>query len=275
MRSSDWPMSKLLSDIASNTPEAIDVEQTRIRCCTEPVAVSGRARPDEKAHLSAQEVVTLMQDNLRKSGMFQEIHLNWGDPNNFGHYEFNLTAKVVNPYRPYDYPRELDFAAWTLAERLWGQVAAAPIAPAPQEQPGAELVRNDKEVAPPPGDDVEPQNSDTDPESTTPPRWIRPTTDPDVEIGPDNDVGFHSKPEDRADAAGRTPLSKDIPDPLSPEQIAAMGLAEAQEAFGHFSQAIQQGRVDAATRQRLWADWKLLRERVRDLKAQQEKEGGP
>jgi hypothetical protein len=94
-------------------------------------------------------------------------------------------------------------------------------------------------------------------------------------IGPDDNVGFRSSPADRADAGGRTPLSKDIPEPLSPEQIAAMGLAEAQEAYGHFSQAIQQARLDPADRQRLWQDWKLLRERVRELKAKQEKEATP
>src|SRR5262249_29149364 len=130
LQSSEWPMSKLVSDLACNTPEAVDVEQIRVTY-GQPITISGKAKPDDKGH-SAQEVVTLMQDNLRKSGLFQEIQINWGDADTFGHYGFQLTARVVNPYRPHEYPRELDYGAWTLSDRLWPQAkAAAPPAPAP------------------------------------------------------------------------------------------------------------------------------------------------
>ncbi len=259
LRTNGWPMTKLISDIACNTPEAIEIQQIRIRH-GEPVSVSGRARPDDNGH-SAQEVVTIMQDNLRQSKMFQEIHLNWGDPNNFGHYEFNLTARVNNPYRPHEYPRELDYGALPLWVRLYGPAPGAPAAVPASTPTGADPLTG--------GDEPDPLEK---PDRT--PRMHSTLEGPAMVPGGDPDVAFRSDPGDRADA-GRTPLSRDIPEPLTPEQIAAMGLAEAQEAYGHFSQAIQQARLDAGQRQRLWQDWKLLRERVRELKAKQEKEGTP
>jgi hypothetical protein len=60
-------------------------------------------------------------------------------------------------------------------------------------------------------------------------------------------------------------MSQDIPEPLTPEEIDMMNLGEAQEHYRHLSQAIQQARVDEETKKRLWTDWRLLRNRVRDL----------
>ena len=46
-----------------------------------------------------------------------------------------------------------------------------------------------------------------------------------------------------------------------------MTLADAQKAYSHLSQALQQARVeDDDLRKRLWKDWRLVRDRVRDLK---------
>jgi hypothetical protein len=271
LRTQGWPMTKLISDIACNTPEAIEIEQIRIRH-GEPVSVSGRARPDEKAKLSAQEVVTLMQDNLRRTDMFQEIHLNWGDPNSFGHYEFNLTARVVNPYRAHAYPRELDYGAWTLAERLYPS-PAAPAAPQPDPPAAVPAGGDDDADADADAGSGEPVDIDlAGPVEAAPPRTrVGSTVEPGGSFVADGDVV--SRGSERP--AGGLPPSKDIPESLTPEQIAAMGLAEAQEHYGHFSQAIQQARLDPAERQRLWQDWKLLRERVRVLKAEQEKGGAP
>ncbi len=268
LRTNGWPMTKLIADIACNTPEAIEIEQIRIRH-GEPVSVSGRARPDDKGH-SAQEVVTIMQDNLRQSRMFQEIHLNWGDPNNFGHYEFNLTARVNNPYRPHEYPRELDYGDWPLWVRLYPQPPPSAASIPEPEPPAVELVGG-SDAGAPDGPIPEPEATEGTEEEPALRTRVPSTADPMDSFNSDGNVVARGSER----PAGGLPPSKDIPEDLSEEQVAAMGLAEAQEAYGHFSQAIQQARLDAVTRQRLWQDWKLLRERVRELKAKQEKEGTP
>ncbi len=265
LRTNGWPMTKLIADIACNTPEAIEIEQIRIRH-GEPISVSGRARPHDEGH-SAQEVVTIMQDNLRQSQMFQEIHLNWGDPNNFGHYDFNLTARVNNPYRPHEYPRELDYGAWTLAERLYPQ---PPPAASPSEPPALELVGGG-EVDAPEGPVPEPDATDGTPEGPAPRTRVPSTVDPMGSFNTDDDA--MSRGSERP--AGGLPPSKDIPEDLTEEQIAAMDLAEALEHYGHVSQAIQHGRIDTSIEQRLRQDFRLLKERVRQLKAKQDKEGTP
>ena len=66
-------------------------------------------------------------------------------------------------------------------------------------------------------------------------------------------------------------MSQDVPEPITPEEVDVMNLADAQEAYRHLSQALQQARVDEETKKRLWADWKLVRNRVRTLK---KSEGG-
>jgi hypothetical protein len=45
-----------------------------------------------------------------------------------------------------------------------------------------------------------------------------------------------------------------------------MTLPEAQEAYARISRALQQARVDDETKERLWREWRLIRDRVRELK---------
>ena len=111
LESKAWPMTKLLSALERCTPEGIDLEQIRVD--EDRIRVSGRAKPDPKSNLIAQQVVTLMQQNLRDSKIFDKIYLTWGDPDNFGHYEFTLSARVVNPYRRHEFPVDLDYGVWT------------------------------------------------------------------------------------------------------------------------------------------------------------------
>ena len=70
----------------------------------------------------------------------------------------------------------------------------------------------------------------------------------------------------RGNTGGAVPMSQDIPEPITPEEVDVMNLADAQEAYRHLSQALQQARVDEDTKKRLWDDWKLVRTRVRELK---------
>ena len=53
---------------------------------------------------------------------------------------------------------------------------------------------------------------------------------------------------------------------LTPEQVNAMDLADAQEMYARLSQAIQRARTDDETKERLWRDWRMVKARVRELK---------
>lgn len=62
------------------------------------------------------------------------------------------------------------------------------------------------------------------------------------------------------------PIPRDIPEPITAEEVAAMDLAEAQEVYARLSVALQQARVEDETRKRLWDEWRMVRDRVRDIK---------
>ena len=255
-----WPMTKLLSDLATNTPEGIDLDHIRVGY-GEGFRVSGRAKPS--GGLSAQEVMARMQQNLRESGIFVELRLSYGDPNSFKAYEFALSGKVVAPYHRRDYPRDLDYGALTLSERLYGP-ASETVEPVNLETSPL----RDEELFP--EEIAERNEGGAEDEAATPgngrePRHVAPPRSDDAPIGRGT----------RRPLRGNVPASQDIPEPLTQEQIDAMELAEAQETYYHLSRALQQARVDEETKERLWADWRLVRDRVRDLKRKQPTEAGP
>ncbi len=256
-----WPMTKLLSDVACSTPEFVDVDQIRLRH-DEPLSIGGRVKPDSKGELSAQEVMGQMLENLRATNIFEEIHLNWGDPNSFGAYEFSLLATVARPYHRYDYPPELDFGLTSWGERLYPKSGAEqePEGPAPSEAEtaGAEAfgevadLLDDAEIV------VEPPAEQQD-ENTGEP--IRPPRDPRRPIGDDPEISGVD-----ARDSGALPPSQDIPDPITPEQIAAMTLPEAQEAWSRVAHALRRSVADADTRKRLREEFRLIRDRIRELR---------
>jgi len=260
-----WPMTKLLADIACSTPESIDIEQIIIRH-GKRIAITGRVRKD--GNRTAQQVMTLMQDNLHNTGVFSGVYLNWGDPNNFDTYEFSLTAEVVNPYRIHEYPIELDYARWTLADRLYGDGVP------PSE---AESLLIEIEEALPPRKTVTPP-ADDDPMATDDPapaddlaaaNGSRPTRRRGLTGLSGNRTGSGGasrRGSDRSDG-GSLPMSQDIPEPITAEEVAVMDLAEAREAQGRIAQARQQARIDEKTEDRLKAEFTLVKLRIRELRA--------
>jgi hypothetical protein len=300
LETGSWPMTKLLADVACGTPEGIDLEQIRIG---DHVRISGRAKPDKKANLSAPQVVTLMQQNLRDSRIFDEIYPNVGDEDAFGAYEFTLDAQVVDAYRRHDYPLELDYGKWTREDRLYGD------GPPDLEAggPGAVTVPVGSRDIPPRGTgghkppaNPEKASRRSDPGKTAPrsdPKKTAPADDPKTaaESGeskkaeepangrtkrdpswrgergprrPGRDEPLGHSPDDLRQA-GPLPASQDVPLPLTQQQIDAMSLPEALEMWARLSRALQQARLDDETEERLRRDWRLTRGRVRELKSKE------
>jgi hypothetical protein len=271
-----WPMTKLLADIACSTPESIDIEQILIRH-GERIAITGRARKD--GDRTAQQVTALMGDNLHDTEVFSQIYLKWGDPNNFDAYEFSLTAEVVDPYRIHDYPMELDYGRWTLSDRLYRR----------DYVPDAETVFAEiADALPPPrtatpaANTVTPATGTVTPVtgSVTPATTVDPITGESTRstrkrgfvgmTGSGNGAGGAGfRGSSRGGSGGAIPMSQDIPEPITAEEVALMDLAEANEARGRIAQAIQQARVDEETEKRLRLEFRLVLNRVRELKASQ------
>ena len=268
LRQHAWPMTKLLSDLACNTPRGIELQLVDLKHEGNAFSVSGTTKPHQGR--SAQEVVAQMQQNLRASGIFTEFYYTWGDRNNFGAYEFTLSGKVAHPYRTYDYPLELDFAEWTLADRLYKgdspleQAQSTPMSSG-SETPAREIVVavDDSAV------DSSAQPEDVEQESEAlvsaengrraatgrPPRVPR--------NGRTFIPGVPPLSHDRRSPGGAVPASQNVPEPLSEAQINAMTLPEVDEAVGLVATALRRAHPDEATRERLRNEFKLLWERKR------------
>jgi hypothetical protein len=263
-RQQAWPMTKLLSDIASNTPEGIELDVIKIESGA-TFNVSGLTR----AHggRSATEVVALMQEQLRSTGIFSDIVLNWGEGNNMGVYKFDLSAKVAHAYRPFDYDIERDFGVWTLAMR---QAGRKPPTDGAEEQPEATAVAEAPAVD---SDAAAPDMEDEDVEISSIPDESEEGGDPGLQSGrrisrPSATVRFGGEAntvDQRTDAA--IPPSMDIPGPISPEQIKTMATEEAKAAIFKIAR-VEKYVKDEKEVERLKTERRLLIDRLRELRQQ-------
>lgn len=269
-----WPMTKLLSDIACNTPRGIDIQMIDLKHAGEMLVISGTAKPSDD--LSAHEVVALMQENLLSTGIFSDIYLTVDNPNNFGTYEFSFPIKIVQPYNIYDYPIELDFGAWTLRDRLYK----------PNSQPGELDATED--LASASSDEADEALPDTTPPievaSKDPVKIEVPTIEQPSEavaqgpnprkVQPRQEPRFprRSRPPgllpgiDDRDGPSRSPSGRNIPEPLSPGQIEVLTLDEVNEAVSLVATALHRGHPDPETKARLKEEFNLLWDRKRVLK---------
>ena len=137
-----WCASKLLSDIVCNTPEGIELEKIDLKRDNNSFTFSVRGQARPHGDLSAPEVVALMKEQLDRSGIFRKTRPTLGDPNAYGHYQFDMTAEVQRPHRRQHYEPggELDFANWTLADRQGGRGPSITSPPPPTEEQQPERV---------------------------------------------------------------------------------------------------------------------------------------
>ena len=271
LRQHAWPMTKLLSDIACNTPRGIDLQLIDLKHEGDMFSVSGTTKEFEDR--SPQEVVAQMQQNLRAGGIFTDIYYSWGDRNNFGAYEFTLSGKVAQPYRTYEYPASLDFGESTLADRLYKSKtppveAQAAETSTPSETPANEalVATDDPEIEP--IAKLEEGNENPDEMASAAngrrPRSARPRVVPRPGSGRSFVPGSPplSRGDDRSPGGGAPP-SQNIPEPLSEGQINAMSLPEVDEALGQVATALQRSHPDEVTKERLKNEFKLLWDRKR------------
>lgn len=260
-----WSMTKILSDIAVNTPEAIELDSIRVANQSRNFMVQGRALPNPKQNLSAVEVVELMQAQLRDSGIFHDFAINWGGADAHGHYTFTLSAKLLRPFRRHNYPDELDYATYTVVDRRDGRGPGVPRPEATQPADTTETrLVSGATTAPP----ISQPPAAT--ERTTPPP--APASDDSAPVrAPRTDLTPSAFGGDRPDGIDggrpgvRTAPSADIPDPITREAVASWSVPEAREALRKWGEArnAARNRGDEELEQRLRDEFQMIMERLR------------
>jgi hypothetical protein len=271
-----WPMTKLLSDIVSNTPDTIQLETLRVSHADSSFHLTGEARPDRDNDLSAPEVIALMQENLKGCGIFAQVNPNWEDAGIMTGFVFDMVAKVERPYRRYRYPIDLDYRNWPLQRRRAklgpideddGEETA--LADAGEESTGdttADAATDPVRVASGGGE------TPTLPRATTPGRSnggspgrstpSRPRPPRSIGGGGEGDAGNRSDTEDRAKSG--VPDSMSVPEPLTKEQIDAMSIDEARSHLSELATARQFARRsgDEELQARLKQEWDWIKVRL-------------
>jgi hypothetical protein len=254
-----WPVSKLLSDIACNTPPGIDLELIRVTH-GESISITGVAKRIREKNITATQLVEQMQQHMEQSNLFGNITVRWGDPTAAGDYEFSVRADVLEPYRHNDYEIDQDFEKWTMQARVDNEPPPTQLADAGDDDPGSD---NPGEVTANAPDDN--GTDDSTPDDSGPalasaggddPRdnggRVR---DPRTDFGWGGGEGTYSPGDTPPDGVGST---IEIPDPVTAEQVERMSETQLHELLGQISTARNKASLDDETAERLRNDWKLV-----------------
>ena len=267
-----WPMGKLLGDLASATPEGIELELISITQGA-PVSLQGVAKP--QGSNGAAEAILLMERQLRESRVFDRVEKNWEAPNANGVIKFTINTTVVNPSLVPNYPEAQDFARRTLRDRRYGAAETD----AGSGSTSRTTISSDAPLIPPATESASAATSTIRPDPTvkidTPPLIdpVSPNGDPVQTAQDDADsrslnrksaAGGSAAPD--TNRRGRGPTESEavaIPAPLTTEQIAAMTQAEAREYLGRVSTARKTPGIDPAVEARLRDEFYQLLEQAK------------
>lgn len=217
-----WPMTKLLSQIAGAAPVGVTLDTVELPQ-GETVTI--------RATASSSELVSTFRKNLTDTRVFTNVATPTIETTSDG-VTFQLQARVVQNFalqakEPLD-----DFAAKTLAQRLYGEDAG-------------DTPRFDEEDEP----------ADRGPERRASSRETR-------RDEPDRSSGRASNTAPAAPAAG------DIPPPISDEEIAKLDWGAAMREFGRRRKASTLPGIDEATKARLISEYEKARARMQEAAPQ-------
>lgn len=256
-RQNAWPMTKLLSDITVNAPVGIELEVIRIEGGKD-FSLSGNSVG--QAGKSATELVALMEDNLRKDNVFTDVQVKWGTTGTMGPYKFDLSGKVVNPYKDVRYGDDRDFAKKTYQVRLYGEAPDAN-SRAASDSDAAVVSEESQRVAS--------SHQQTPAANPTPPESNATSTSPNSRPhigrrtpGASGGEGLAPMPGEGPD--GGPPPSEAVPDPLTPEQINKMQPTELRDALRIVSSARRNLPPSHEAQERLHQEFDLLMARLRE-----------
>lgn len=256
MMNEAWPMSKLLADIANNTPEGIDIESIKIGH-GEPVKIRGIAKPSGDEDAAA--LATLMKAQLQGSGVFDEVTLRWENSETYGDRSFDISAEVKRPHFRPVYATEQDFGAWTLSSRRSGK------GPGGDEDTGTLVDAETSSTAspaprPPASDQTEVSSGSPDGGRTAS------TTSRTSRTSRSSDDGMASRGNSDNQGADLTnvPTGR-IPETLTEEQISTLSMDEARIKLKEVSDARKHVR-DEVVSDRLRVEFRMILDHMRKLR---------
>lgn len=221
-----WPMTKLLGQIAGAAPVGVTIDAVEL---PQGETVTIRATAEST------ELVSTFRKNLADTRVFNNVATPTIETTADG-VTFQLQAKVVQNFalqasKPLD-----DFAAKTLAQRLYGESASN----------DARYDRDDER-------DAHPNDRRTTGRDSRRDEPARPSTTGSTPPRSGNDR-----------AAAPAPQPASIPPPLSDEDIAKMDRVTAMREWGVRRRASTQPGIDAETKARLTAEAEKARARMQE-----------
>jgi hypothetical protein len=281
-----WSMTKLLADVACNTPEGVEVDSLSLST-TRGVRMTGLARADSDR--SALDVLNSMQKQLQDSSVFDQVDYSY-EPADYGNYSFTLTADVRNPHYQVQYPPEMDFAKTSLRERRYPETAetsSTELAHAGAGEANEELA--DTTDQSPESDPIElavgngasgDERSSADEIKPTPGETLaagdQPESEPSSARIANRGGSTPEGVERRSNAGSRggpgSSPSMQIPEALSEDRIKAMNVDEVRAAMGVVGKARNAKLGDDDVKARLKREWDWLKARSYEL--QQAEQGG-
>ena len=254
---------KVLSDLFTNLPRGIRVEGVRMNTRDASFSLTGKSIPDRSAGVSATDVIESMRQQLGQDRMFSRISLNWEEPDAFGHLEFTLSGRIDKPHKDVMYQRERDFAAYSLAARMYpdafpndqtseGSALEGSAAPVDATEATASTAQSDFVASE--------ESNDDDSRGEIEARLNRPGL-----TGGDNDTASMADANDRGGSMVDPNL---IPQPLSLAQVQALSRDEITAEIKTFSTAYNLLRQNGASKKdnpqhalflQIQASWKDLR----------------
>lgn len=240
--SGSLPITKVLGDLMTNAPRGVELDIVRVTTGAGEFRLQGSAAGADGE--SPQQLLSRLSENLTRTGIFSDVNLRWGEANKLGGYGFELSGRVVQPFREFAYPVTDDFGRWTLSARLSGDPPPGDSVPAADSGRSA-AGTPDRTETPAPG---------------TPDRATATARAPDTAGGPGRTAAAPATDDGRSDRPHRTigpgigdrertgaPLPGTggdaidpnlIPEPLTEAQILAMSESELRSALTTYSNAV-------------------------------------
>lgn len=266
------PMTKLLGDLASCTPEGIEVTGITIdhQGQQSKVDVQAEASRSESAGGTKEpfQLVNLMQQWLRESKVFEKIEKSTEKADANGLVSFNLTMTVKDPVRTPFYKEDQDFAAKSLRERRYGSPPTDPSSASSATAAQDSAAISDAAPTPP---NLRGDTSGEDPAPTVL-GSSAPAAAADAAVTADSANRRSTAGSGRAPGAARTrersaeSSKPTVPPPLTDAQIGSMTEAEAKEAVGRIATAKNAAGLDDETRERLKREFDAVMRRLREVK---------
>ncbi|HWB20347.1 MAG TPA: hypothetical protein VG711_08620 [Phycisphaerales bacterium] len=269
MQQRTWPMTKLLADIANNTPMSVELSSIRLEENSQTFVLSGTARPDGSK--SPREIVEQMQANMLKDDLFTKLNLKWSPGNITSVFEFDMNGQVNNPFKRITYPVDRDFGMWSAQDRVDHK-------PAPTN---AQLAKSSLKDNPKPTQSTtqEPQSSDeikiavgnTD-ELRTPDEPASEETQGDDDSG---DIRESRRSSINVGGSGMGSLGdrgdavtsgQEIPEAITAEQVNAMSAEMVEVQLVKVAKAKQRPDLDEDTKKRLGQEFRWLIDRKRAIR---------